>query len=107
MKIDRILARLETGSGATKLLPTVESLVLTLSQRTRAPGARHFWRENLRRIQYANPTLPIVVNFPRKPCQPSLEIKFTNAESTSFSLSQLSSEDICKRLLEKAAPRSS
>ncbi|KAJ2346393.1 hypothetical protein GGF43_004993 [Coemansia sp. RSA 2618] len=105
MKIDRTLALLETGLGATKLLPSVQSVVLTLSQRTRAPGARHFWREHLRRIQYANPALPIVVNFPREPCPAQLEIKFSDASPVSFALAQMNSNEICKRLLEKAAQR--
>ncbi|KAJ2498884.1 hypothetical protein GGH96_003960 [Coemansia sp. RSA 1972] len=107
MKINRTLALLETGLGATKLLPSVQSVVLTLSQRTRSPGARHFWREHLRRVQYANPELPIVVNFPREPCKPVLEITFENASPVSFNLDLLSSSDICKRLLEKAAHTSS
>ncbi|KAI8325667.1 hypothetical protein GQ54DRAFT_191332 [Martensiomyces pterosporus] len=101
MKIDRILARLETGLGATQLSPNVQSLTLTLSQRTRASGARHFWREHLRRLQYANPNLPIVVNYPREPCMPKLEIKFANAATDSLSVAGLPSDEICRRLLEK------
>ncbi|KAJ1956966.1 hypothetical protein GGI12_005163 [Dipsacomyces acuminosporus] len=103
MKIDRILAKLETGLGATQLSSGVQSLTLTLSQRTRASGARHFWREHLRRIQYANPALPITVNYPREPCMPTLEIKYANANTDSFSVAGLPSDEICKRLLEKTS----
>ncbi|KAJ2295672.1 hypothetical protein IWW55_005369 [Coemansia sp. RSA 2706] len=107
MKIDRILARLESGPAAARLLPNVQSLVLTLSQRTRAPGARHFWRTHLRQLQFANPDLPISVNYPREACEPSLEIRFSDAAPASFALANLHSDDICRRLLAKAAPKQS
>ncbi|KAJ1894278.1 hypothetical protein LPJ66_005285 [Kickxella alabastrina] len=103
MKIERILAQLETGLGAVKLSPKVKSVTLTLSQRTRAPGARHFWREHLRRIQYANPALPIEVSYPREPCLPKLEIKFSDAAVDSFSVAGLRSDEICRQLVDKAA----
>ncbi|KAJ1902797.1 hypothetical protein GGI09_007771 [Coemansia sp. S100] len=104
MKIGRILATLETGLGsAVKVSPAVESVTLTLSQRTRASGARHFWREHLRRIQFANPTLPIEVNYPREPCAPKLEIKFSSAAAQSFSLAGMRSEEIYKQFITKAA----
>ncbi|KAJ1647717.1 hypothetical protein J3B02_004398 [Coemansia erecta] len=101
MRIERILSKLETGLGATRLSPSIRSVTLTLSQRTRAPGARHFWRENLRRIQYANPNLPIEVVYPREPCMPKLEIKFANSAVESFSISGMRSDEICRKLLEK------
>ncbi|KAJ2161832.1 hypothetical protein GGF46_001140 [Coemansia sp. RSA 552] len=104
MKIDRILARLETGLGAVKLAPAVQSVVLTLSQRTRASGARHFWREHLRRIQYANPSLPIVVNFPHEPCRPLLEIRYADAAAHTIHVDGLHSDEICQRFLAKATP---
>ncbi|KAI9500216.1 hypothetical protein GGI25_005222 [Coemansia spiralis] len=101
MKIDRILGNLESGLGANKLSSKVQSLTLTLSQRTRASGARHFWREHLRRIQFANPNLPIHVNFPRELCTPKLDIQFTNAAVDSFSISGMKSDDICNQLLDR------
>ncbi|KAJ2786891.1 hypothetical protein GGI15_001160 [Coemansia interrupta] len=103
MKIDKILAQLETGLGAARISPKVKSVTLTLSQRTRAPGARHFWREHLRRIQYANPSLPIAVNFPREPCMPKLEISFADAAVDSFSIAGMQSDEICRKLLERTA----
>ncbi|KAJ2778696.1 hypothetical protein H4R18_004447 [Coemansia javaensis] len=104
MKIDRILARLESGMGAVRLPPNVESLVLTLSQRTRAGGARHFWREHLRRLQYANPALRIEVNYPREPCAPTLDLRFAGSPAaTTIALAGLRSDEICRRLLAKAA----
>ncbi|KAJ2494972.1 hypothetical protein GGI11_008613 [Coemansia sp. RSA 2049] len=102
MKIDQILARLENGLCATKLPSRVEQVTLTLSQRTRASGARHFWRKNLRQLQYANPALAIQVNYPREPCVPTLEIKFANAGVDSFNLTGMRSDDICKQFLERA-----
>ncbi|KAJ1796689.1 hypothetical protein LPJ59_003596 [Coemansia sp. RSA 2399] len=102
MKIEQILARLETGLGATKLSSQVQQVTLTLSQRTRASGARHFWHEHLRQLQYANPALPIQVNFPREPCAPKLEIKFANAVVDSFSISGMKSNDICQQFLDRA-----
>lgn len=105
MKIDKILAVLETGLGASKVPVKVQGLILTLSQRTRASGARHFWREHLRRIQYANPTLAIDVNYPREPCQPKLEIKFDNANIDSFSVANMHSDEIYKAFLQRAANR--
>ncbi|KAJ1665445.1 hypothetical protein IW140_003414 [Coemansia sp. RSA 1813] len=102
MRIERILARLETGLGATQLSSQVQKVTLTLSQRTRASGARHFWREHLRRLQYANPALPIQVNYPREPCLPKLEIKFADAAVDSFSISGMRSDDICKQFLDRA-----
>ncbi|KAJ2721568.1 hypothetical protein GGI07_003859 [Coemansia sp. Benny D115] len=101
MKIGKILAKLEVGPGAVKLSPKVKAVTLTLSQRTRAPGARHFWRENLRRIQYANPALPIEVNYPREPCAPKLDIHFSDATTESLKISGLRSEEICKQFLQK------
>ncbi|KAJ1651557.1 hypothetical protein GGF44_001963 [Coemansia sp. RSA 1694] len=105
MKIGRILATLESGLGsAVKVSPTVESVTLTLSQRTRASGARHFWREHLRRIQFANPALLIEVNYPREPCMPKLEIKFANAAAAqSFSVAGMRSDEIFKQFITKAA----
>ncbi|KAJ1935554.1 hypothetical protein EC988_008450, partial [Linderina pennispora] len=100
--IDKILSALESGLGATRLSPNISGLTLTLSQRTRASGARHFWREHLRRIQFANPALPITVNYPREPCPPKLDIQFANASVETISVSGMKSEDICKKLLEKS-----
>ncbi|KAJ2613332.1 hypothetical protein H4S08_002265 [Coemansia sp. RSA 1365] len=100
MKIHQILSRIETGLGATKLPSSVAAVTLTLSQRTRASGARHFWHEHLRRVQFANPLLPIVVNFPREPCVPNLEIKFADDSVKSFSTEGMHSDDICKRFLK-------
>ncbi|KAJ2084107.1 hypothetical protein H4R24_000316 [Coemansia sp. RSA 988] len=100
MKIQRVLSRIDSGLGATKLPSSVAAVTLTLSQRTRASGARHFWREHLRRVQFANPLLPIVVNFPREPCIPNLEIKFADETIKSFSAQGMHSDDICKRFLK-------
>ncbi|KAJ2006203.1 hypothetical protein GGI04_001009 [Coemansia thaxteri] len=102
MKIGRIMAILETGQGAVKVSPAVESVTLTLSQRTRASGARHFWREHLRRLQFANPKLVIEVNYPREPCMPKLEIKFANTAPHSFSVAGLRSDEIYKQFASKA-----
>ncbi|KAJ2549098.1 hypothetical protein EV175_004574 [Coemansia sp. RSA 1933] len=101
MKIEKILAFLETGLGATKLSPKVQQVTLTLSQRTRASGARHFWREHLRRLQYANPELPIQVDFPREPCAPKLEIKFADSPADTLSIAGMRSDDICKQFLKR------
>ncbi|KAJ2878684.1 hypothetical protein GGI21_005249 [Coemansia aciculifera] len=107
MKIDRILATLEKGLGsAVKISPAVESVTLTLSQRTRASGARHFWRDHLRRIQFANPALPIQVNYPREPCMPKLEIKFSSvSDAQSFSVAGMRSDEIYKQFISKAAAK--
>ncbi|KAJ2696365.1 hypothetical protein H4R19_005748 [Coemansia spiralis] len=103
MKIDRILGCLETGLGATRVSPRVESVVLTLSQRTRASGVRHFWRQHLRRIQFANPDLRIDVNFQREVCPATLEIKLAGAAAPeAVALAGLRSDDICRQFLAKA-----
>ncbi|KAH3670261.1 hypothetical protein WICMUC_004914 [Wickerhamomyces mucosus] len=60
--VDR-LNLLSSGPGSVKVSANVKSIELIFKQRTPKGhmGPRRFWRENLPRIQFHNPALPIQV----------------------------------------------
>ncbi|CAG8543679.1 2879_t:CDS:2 [Acaulospora morrowiae] len=101
-KLARILIDLRTGLGAAKLSPKVEKVSLTFSRRQDNAGARYFLRENLPRIAYNNPDLPIEVNISKEyGVKPLLKVKFKDSEDyVELPLSQRNSSDICQEFLE-------
>lgn len=65
-KLSRHIQRLNllsSGPGSVTVSPKVKSVELIFKQRSPKGhlGARRFWRDNLPRIQFHNPALPIQV----------------------------------------------
>ncbi|CAG8499674.1 2650_t:CDS:2 [Diversispora eburnea] len=68
---------LRTGLGAVKLSPEVKKVSLTFTRKQDNAGARYFLRENLPRIAYHNPNVPIEVNISKEyGVKPILKIEF-------------------------------
>ncbi|KAH9021248.1 hypothetical protein EDB85DRAFT_1871991 [Lactarius pseudohatsudake] len=59
-RLSKILQNLNRAPRPT--LTGVKSITLTLAQRNDQFGARHFLKEEMPRIQYANPKIDIQVN---------------------------------------------
>ncbi|RIA95925.1 hypothetical protein C1645_816066 [Glomus cerebriforme] len=75
--LSRKLINLQTGLGAVKLGPEVKKISLIYSKRNDNSGARYFKKENLPRITYNNPGLPIEISvFEEKGVKPTLTIEF-------------------------------
>ncbi|KAG9290800.1 hypothetical protein G9A89_011763 [Geosiphon pyriformis] len=107
-KLTILLLNLRTGLGAAKLGPKVSKISLLFSTKQDNAGARYFLRENLPRIAYNNPELPIKVDkIPKKGIKPELIIEFENPDDTvTLDLSQRHGDEICRELLNitKAVP---
>ncbi|KAF5376894.1 hypothetical protein D9615_007201 [Tricholomella constricta] len=102
------LARvLENLNAAPKLtLSNLKSLKLSLAFQNDHFGARHFVKEQLPRIQYANPNLNIQVEKVRKTAneawRPEIELEFVNGKQTTLDLHEKWSSTILKELMELA-----
>ncbi|CAG8447173.1 8627_t:CDS:2 [Ambispora leptoticha] len=96
----RILLDLRTGLGAAKLGPRVRKISLSFSRKEFNAGARYFLRENLPRIAYNNPTIPIEVEISKeKGITQSLIVELDDPEETLAIDCQRQSSDICRDLL--------
>ncbi|RHZ56998.1 hypothetical protein Glove_395g71 [Diversispora epigaea] len=107
-KIAKLLLDLRTGLGAVKLSPEVKKVSLTFTRKQDNAGARYFLRENLPRIAYHNPDVPIEVNISKEyGVKPILKIEFENQEENKeMVLSQRYSDEICHEFIKitKAEP---
>ncbi|CAG8672069.1 hypothetical protein GLOIN_2v1774799 [Rhizophagus irregularis DAOM 181602=DAOM 197198] len=75
--LSRKIIDLRTGLGAVKLKPVVKKISLVYSVKNDNAGARYFKKENLPRIIYNNPGLPIEVSvLKEKGVKPTLTIEF-------------------------------
>ncbi|TVY94215.1 hypothetical protein LAWI1_G000171 [Lachnellula willkommii] len=78
------LLRLRVGGGAAILPPEVTRLhmdfVMTYDEGHKGP--RHFWRNDLRRLKFYNPAIPMTVSRTENPDDPALmTIHFTSASA--------------------------
>ncbi|TVY56698.1 hypothetical protein LCER1_G002726 [Lachnellula cervina] len=78
------LLRLRVGGGAAILPPEVTRLhmdfVMTYDDGHKGP--RHFWRNDLRRLKFYNPAVPMTVSRTENPDDPALmTIHFTSASA--------------------------
>ncbi|KAF8238685.1 hypothetical protein L208DRAFT_1240979 [Tricholoma matsutake] len=103
-KLSKILAFLNAPPKLT--LTNLKSLKLTLAFQNDHFGARHFVKEQLPRIRYANPTLDIQVEKLRKTPQdtwrPEMELHFTNGSQKTLDMHEKWSTTILKELMELA-----
>ncbi|CAG8451989.1 5278_t:CDS:2 [Funneliformis mosseae] len=71
------LIDLQTGLGAAKFGLNVKKVSLVYSKRNNNAGARYFKKENLPRIIYNNPGLPVeVIALEEKDVKPTLTVEF-------------------------------
>ncbi|KAJ2957377.1 hypothetical protein NQZ79_g6898 [Umbelopsis isabellina] len=117
MSTQKVLSRLQSGLGATRLAPNVTkiSVSLALKGKSEGAGARHFVRENLPTIQYNNPSLEFeIVKSADAAMKPLLTVSFAPDTSSiaadqspkTIELARQQSSAICKQLLDIAAPSS-
>ncbi|GBC08994.1 hypothetical protein RclHR1_08530005 [Rhizophagus clarus] len=92
---------LRTGLGAVKLKPEVKKISLVYSVKNDNAGARYFKKENLPRIAYNNPGLPIGVSvLKEKRVKPTLTIEFDNSKDETIDLTKKMSEVICREFIQ-------
>ncbi|KAF8599243.1 hypothetical protein BDV93DRAFT_526193 [Ceratobasidium sp. AG-I] len=89
------------------LKPTVKSLSLRLAPRNGHWGARHFLKEDLPRIAYANPNIAYRVDKSRqltieKPWAPSLQLEFTDGTKHDIEVDGKQSGEIMKQVMKIA-----
>ncbi|KAJ6614923.1 hypothetical protein B0H10DRAFT_2043216 [Mycena sp. CBHHK59/15] len=100
----QLLAHLRAPPKLT--LPQIASLRLTLAARNDHFGARHFLKEQLPRIRYANPELPIEVQKRTKRSaddwRPEIELRFRDGKSHTLNLHAKWSSAILRELMDTA-----
>ncbi|KAF8060863.1 hypothetical protein FPV67DRAFT_310636 [Lyophyllum atratum] len=100
----RVLANLNVTPKLT--LSNLKSLKLSLAFQNDHFGARHFVKEQLPRIRYANPNLDIQVEKARKTAKeawrPEIELEFTNGKQHTLDMHEKWSTTILKELMEVA-----
>ncbi|TFK28348.1 hypothetical protein FA15DRAFT_665310 [Coprinopsis marcescibilis] len=103
-KLSKILTHLNASPRLQ--LEGVKSLRMSYAFRNDHFGARHFAKEQLPRIRWANPSLDIQVEKAKKlvteEWSPELEIEFTNGTQKTLSLSDKWSTTIVAELMELA-----
>ncbi|KAJ2915640.1 hypothetical protein MD484_g4752, partial [Candolleomyces efflorescens] len=91
-------------------LAGVKSLKLSYAFRNDHFGARHFVKEDLPRIRWANPNLDIQVERAQKTAseqwRPELVVAFTDGRSTTLNLQDKFSKSILSELMETAGDKS-
>ncbi|KAJ7903731.1 hypothetical protein B0H14DRAFT_2666141 [Mycena olivaceomarginata] len=103
--LSRLVAHLR---AAPKLaLPSITSLRLTLAARNDHFGARHFLKEQLPRIRFANPDLDIQVRKmnkrPEDEWRPELQVSFRDGETQTLNLYGKLSSAIVRELMDSVA----
>ncbi|KZT68837.1 hypothetical protein DAEQUDRAFT_691975 [Daedalea quercina L-15889] len=87
-------------------LDTVKSLKLTLAFRNDHFGARHFVKEDLRRIRYANPNMDIHVNkvlkTPGEAWSPEMQVELQNGTVRTVNMDKKWSSAIFQELMDIA-----
>ncbi|KAJ7726065.1 hypothetical protein DFH07DRAFT_853329 [Mycena maculata] len=88
------------------ILPSITALRITLAARNDHFGARHFLKEQLPRIRFANPNLEINVRKmtkkPRDDWRPELQISFRDGKTETLNLHGKWSTAIVRELMENA-----
>ncbi|KAI0935604.1 hypothetical protein AcV5_003984 [Taiwanofungus camphoratus] len=103
-RLSKILANLTKEPRPR--LPSIKSLKLTLALRNDHFGARHFVKEDLPRIRYANPAIDIQVNrLPKSredTWQPEMVMEFEDGATRTLNLNQKLSSTIFQELMDMA-----
>jgi len=103
-RLSQILQKLNKAPQST--LVGVKGITLTLAQRNDHFGARHFLKEDLPRIRYANPKIDIQVNklvkIKEETWQPELVLDFSDGRKQCFNLSNKWSSTIFQELMDTA-----
>ncbi|KAK7055450.1 L51-S25-CI-B8 domain-containing protein [Favolaschia claudopus] len=106
--LSRLVANLRVPPRLT--LPSVSSLKLTLAARNDHFGARHFLKEQLPRIRFANPDLEIQIRKMNKrredDWRPELQVVFRDGQTRTWNLHGKWSTQIIRELMDDAAPPS-
>ncbi|KAF7437365.1 hypothetical protein PC9H_004204 [Pleurotus ostreatus] len=107
-RLSKILANLNASPRLE--LSNLQSIKLTLASKNDHFGARHFLKEELPRIRWANPTLDIEVEKVPKTIKeawkPELELRFTNGQAQTLDLHGKWSTTIVRELMDTAGARS-
>ncbi|KAF4566492.1 hypothetical protein EYR36_011923 [Pleurotus pulmonarius] len=107
-RLSKILANLNATPRLE--LSNLQSIKLTLASKNDHFGARHFLKEELPRIRWANPTLEIEVEKVPKSIKeawkPELELRFTNGQAQTLDLHGKWSTTIVRELMDTAGARS-
>ncbi|KAF4584534.1 hypothetical protein EYR40_004530 [Pleurotus pulmonarius] len=107
-RLSKILANLNATPRLE--LSNLQSMKLTLASKNDHFGARHFLKEELPRIRWANPTLEIEVEKVPKSIKeawkPELELRFTNGQAQTLDLHGKWSTTIVRELMDTAGARS-
>ncbi|KAF9489210.1 hypothetical protein BDN71DRAFT_1593605 [Pleurotus eryngii] len=107
-RLSKILANLNASPRLE--LSNLQSIKLTLASKNDHFGARHFLKEELPRIRWANPTLDIEVEKVPKSVKeawkPELELRFTNGQAQTLDLQDKWSTTIVRELMDTAGARS-
>ncbi|KAJ6577257.1 hypothetical protein B0H19DRAFT_932569 [Mycena capillaripes] len=103
--LSRLVAHLRAPPKLS--LPSISSLRLTLAARNDHFGARHFLKEQLPRIRFANPDLDIQVRKmtkrPQDEWRPELQLSFRDGKSETLNLHAKWSTAIVRELMDLAA----
>ncbi|KAF8736084.1 hypothetical protein AX14_000883 [Amanita brunnescens Koide BX004] len=103
-KLSQALAQLNAQPKLT--LNALKSLRISYAFRNDHFGARHFAKDYLPRIRYANPALNIqvekVLKTPQEAWRPAMEVEFTNGTVHTVDMQQKWSTAILKELMDLA-----
>jgi len=107
-RLSKILQNLNRAPRPT--LVGVKSITLTLAQQNDHFGARHFLKEDMPRIRYANPKVGIQVNkLPKtneEACKPELVLEFSDSRKQSFDIQNKWSSRIFEEVMDSAGGNS-
>ncbi|KAF8266636.1 hypothetical protein EI94DRAFT_1802830 [Lactarius quietus] len=107
-RLSKILQNLNRAPRPT--LVGVKSIALTLAQRNDHFGARHFLKEEMPRIRYANPKIDIQVNkLPKtkeEAWKPELVLEFSDGRKQVFDIHNKWSSGIFEEVMESAGGNS-
>ncbi|KAH9045816.1 hypothetical protein EDB84DRAFT_1413807 [Lactarius hengduanensis] len=107
-RLSKILQNLNRAPRPT--LAGVKSITLTLAQRNDHFGARHFLKEEMPRIRYANPKIDIQVNkLPKakeEAWKPELVLEFSDGRKQDFDIHNKWSSRIFEEIMESAGGNS-
>lgn len=91
-------------SSGTKLKPNVSSVFLSFAKRNSDMGARHFLKEDLPAVTYANPHVSFRIRRTvRKTVEPCLHVNFADSTRTAIPIAKRTSADIRKDFFKTAA----
>ncbi|OMJ08258.1 54S ribosomal protein MRP49, mitochondrial [Smittium culicis] len=97
-KYVQLVQALESGIASVKFEKPVSRITLNFCQKTRAHGARHFWRKNIPQLQFMNPNVKFDVKLSQEKIKPSIELALPSGAKT-LDITGLSSQDVVKKLL--------